>query len=97
MPLWAVQGDPNTDGAGDLIATNPQTVFINNIPVIVHSPDHAIPDDACPGGDHCDPFTFEGSPNVFCYDLPAHRQDDLRVCEALTIVVNQQDVFVNDA
>lgn len=96
MPLWAVQGDPNTHGDGALIATNPQTVFIWNIPIIVHSPDHAEADDDCPGFGHCDPMTAQGSPNVFAYNIPVHRQDDLRICEALTVVINQNNVFVNE-
>jgi hypothetical protein len=96
MPLWAVQGDPNTDGDGALIATNPQTVFVSNIPVIVDSPDHAEADDSCPGFGHCDPYTAQGSPNVFAYNIPVHRHDDLRICEARTVVINQNSVFVND-
>jgi hypothetical protein len=46
-----------------------QTVFIEGKRVIVHTPDHASADGLCPllGGEHCDPKTAEGSPNVFSY------------------------------
>lgn len=96
MPLWAVRGDPNSHGAGDLIADNPRTVFINNIPVIEHS-DPAAPDALCPpvGPPHCNPETAEGSPDVFVYNNPVHRHDDSRICGATTIVVNQSTVFAN--
>jgi len=95
MPfLWAVQGDPNSHGGGELIADNPQTVFINNIPVIEHD-DPANPDSFCPAPLHCNPETAEGSPNVFVYGKPVHRQDDDRVCGATTIVELQSTVFIN--
>ncbi len=48
--LWAVRGDPNSHGDGQLINTG-TTVFIAGIPVIVHSPDPAVPDDLC-GDEH---------------------------------------------
>lgn len=66
--LWAVEGDPNSHGDGQLIPTY-HGVYINDIPVIVHTPDQASPDDLCPpdGPPHCDPETAEGSPGVFSY------------------------------
>lgn len=66
--LWAVKGDPNTHGGGNLINTG-TTVFISGIPVIVHSADPAAPDGLCPiaGGPHCGPATASGSDNVFAY------------------------------
>lgn len=96
MPLWAVEGDPNSHGAGELIASNPQTVFINGIPVIEHE-DPASPDNLCPdpGGSHCSPSTSNGSGNVFVYGNPAHRHGDSRVCGATTIVNSQSTVFCN--
>lgn len=96
MPLWAIEGDINTHGAGDLIADNPKTVFINKIPVIEHE-DPAAPDSLCyvSGAPHCSPDTAEGSPNVFVYGKPVHRHDDSRICGATTIVINQSTVFVN--
>jgi len=93
--LWAVRGDPNTDGAGGLIATNPQTVFINGIPVIRHL-DHAEPDDVCPAPLHCDPYTDTYAPSTFVYSTPAHRNNDLRICTAKTVVTNQGTVYVGD-
>lgn len=96
MPLCAVQGDPNSHGGGDLIAANPQTVYINNIPVIDHAPDPAQADSLCPGDGHCNPETASGSPTVFYYFNPVHRQTDSRICGAETIVVQQQTVFANE-
>lgn len=96
MPLCAVQGDPNSHGGGELIAENPQTVFINNIPVIDHAPDPAQADSYCPAPGHCNPETAEGSPNVFYYFNPVHRMLDSRVCGATTVVELQYNVFAND-
>jgi len=64
--LWAVVGDPNTDGDGALIATQ-EVTYINGKLVIVHSPDPAAPDDLCiiEGGDHCLPATAAGSENTY--------------------------------
>lgn len=102
MALWAVEGDPCIDGSGEiiegaLIATNPRTITINNIPLIVHSPEHAEPDIYCPKPLHCDPMTDEGSANVFAYGLPAHCDGQRRITgiEFTTLVINQNSVFVN--
>jgi len=67
--LWAVEGDPNTDENGDLVPVTGDTVFIQNILVIVHGPDNAFPDNLCIplNGQHCTPFTAQGSPNTFAY------------------------------
>lgn len=66
--LWAVEGTINSHDEGGLIPTG-QTVFIEGKRVIVHTPDHASADGLCPllGGEHCDPKTAEGSPNVSAY------------------------------
>lgn len=66
--LWAVKGDPNNHGSGNLINTG-TTVTIEGKEVIVLFPDNAAPDGLCPisGGEHCNPKTAEGSPNVFAY------------------------------
>jgi uncharacterized Zn-binding protein involved in type VI secretion len=95
--LWAVEGDPNTHGGGELIAANPQTVFIDGIPVIEHS-DPANPDSLCVplGPPHCNPATANGSGTVFVYGNPVHRNNDDRVCGAKTTVTNQSTVFVGD-
>jgi uncharacterized Zn-binding protein involved in type VI secretion len=65
--LWAVTGDPNTDGNGQLIATF-NTVKINGKSVIVVG-DNADPDDLCIliGPPHCNPSATTGSPSVSCY------------------------------
>ncbi len=96
MPLCAVEGDPNSHGGGELIAENPQTVFINNIPVIDHAPDPAQADSYCPAPGHCNPETAEGSPNVFYYFNPVHRMEDERICGATTIVELQYNVYANN-
>lgn len=66
--LWAVKGDKNTHGGGDLINSG-TTVKINNIEVIVHAADAASPDNLCipVGPPHCSPDTAAGSDNVTCY------------------------------
>lgn len=93
--LWAVQGDPNTHDGGQLIAENPQTVFVNGIPVIEHE-DPAQPDSLCPASPHCNPKTAEGAPSVFVYGNPVHRHDDERICGATTIVQLQSNVYVGN-
>jgi hypothetical protein len=64
--LWAVEGDINSDGDGQLIASV-STVLIEGKKVIVHAPDAAAPDDLCIpiGGPHCEPMTAEGSGATF--------------------------------
>lgn len=52
--LWAVEGDPNTDGGGALI-TSHAWLMINGRGVIVAG-DHAAPDAVCPVPPHCDPL-----------------------------------------
>lgn len=64
--LWAVKDDINTDNNGQLINTG-TTVLINDKYVIVNTPDHAEEDDKCPLPDHCDPYTDQGSSDVFAY------------------------------
>lgn len=66
--LWAVEGDPNDHLVGNLIATNPRTVFVQGINVIIQG-DHAVPDMLCPplGEPHCDPIAVGHSPNVWAY------------------------------
>lgn len=53
--LWAVNGDKNTHGNGDLITTH-NWLTINGKGVIVVG-DHASSDGLCAplGGNHCDP------------------------------------------
>lgn len=66
--LWAVKGSHNDHGNGGLINTTGSTVTIEGIEVIVHGPDHAVPDDLCPiPPTHCDPMTAEGSDDVTSY------------------------------
>jgi len=95
--LWAVKGDPNSHGSGALNADNPNTVFVNNIPVIDHGPDSAAPDALCDpiGPPHCSPDTAAGSGTVFVYNKPAHRNNDPRVCGAVTVVSLQSTVFLD--
>jgi len=58
--LWAVEGDPNTDGLGGLIASQNAT-YIDGKKVIVHAPDSAVADLLCPMEPHCVPATAQGS------------------------------------
>jgi len=64
--LVSVDKDPNTHGAGDLKAATNQ-VYVNNKLVVNNTPDNAEPDNLCPvvGDPHCNPFTDQGSPDVF--------------------------------
>lgn len=62
--LWAVAGDPNSHGGGELINSG-TTVFINNINVIVHTPDLATVDGLLHLPSETE--TGEGSNNVYCY------------------------------
>lgn len=66
--LWAVAGDINDHGDGQLIPTG-ATVFIEGKLVIVNTPDDAVADDLCLplGGLHCEPMTAAGSPTTFAY------------------------------
>jgi hypothetical protein len=64
--LWAVKGDPNTDGGGALINTTGSSVTINGIPVIVHGPDNADSDRLL-FPPHDNPKTAGGAASVFCY------------------------------
>jgi hypothetical protein len=96
--LWAVQGDPNTHGNGELIPNHANNVYVEGKLVIVHGPDHSNPDALCPpaGPPHCDPMTAQGAPSTYAYGLPVHRQDDTRICGATTVVTNESTVFVGD-
>ena len=95
--LWAVVGDTNTDGGGDLTLSGDSstgTVFINSIAVIVGITDANADDLIIPP--HDDPQSSEFSGDVFAYSKGAHRNSDARVCGATTTVVGQGNVFVNN-
>ena len=64
--LWAVRGSVNSHGEGGLLNTTGDTIILNGIPIIVHGPDHANPDnlEAPP---HNDPATAGGSEDVLVY------------------------------
>ena len=64
--LWAVKGSFNSHGNGGLINSG-TTVYVEGIEVIIHGPDNAEPDNLCPGPNHCNPQTAEGSGDVFAY------------------------------
>jgi hypothetical protein len=94
--LWAVVGDTNSDGGGDLTLSgdsSPGTVYINNIPVIVGTTDANA--DALVIGDHANPQSSSVSGDVFAYGKGAHRNSDTRTCGATTTVVGQSTVSVN--
>ena len=61
--LVSVNGDPNSHGAGELIAHSNE-VYADNILTVNHTPDTANADNKCPVPPHCAPETDKGSPNV---------------------------------
>jgi len=63
--LWAVEGDPNSHGAGTLSAGQIAAIYINGIRVIGVG-DSAGADALCPvvGGPHCGPDATSGDANV---------------------------------
>ena len=65
--LWAVQGDPDSHGEGQIITTQTY-VKINGIPVSLVN-DQASADTLCftIGFPHCDPFTSSGDSTVTIY------------------------------
>lgn len=66
--LWAIEGSINTDNSGGLHPSPDKSVTIHGIPIVVHRPEDADPDDKCPeGAPHCNPYTTEGSDNVTAY------------------------------
>lgn len=66
--LWSINGDPNTDGGGSLIAAV-KNVYIGGT-MVVNQGDSASPDALCPipGGPHCAPSATGASGNVFVGD-----------------------------
>ena len=67
LPLETVCIGQEIDG--ELVAVTGSTVFVEDQLVIVHGPDNAFPDDLCPtaGGQHCTPFTAQGSGDTEVY------------------------------
>lgn len=63
--LWSINGDPNSDGGGSLIAATNQ-VYIGGT-MVVNVGDSSSPDSLCPipGGPHCAPSATTGSSNVY--------------------------------
>lgn len=61
--LWAVEGDPNTDGGGSLNAGQIAAIYINGIRVIGVG-DSASADALCPVEPHCAPDATSGDANV---------------------------------
>ena len=67
--LIAVNGDPNTHKGGSLIA-HCKNVYAEGILIVNNTPDNANPDSLCVpiGPPHCNPYTNQGSPDVFVGD-----------------------------
>ena len=67
--IIAVVGDPNSHGAGELIAHSNE-VYADNILTVNHTPDTAAADALCVpvGPPHCGTSTAEGSPDVYVGD-----------------------------
>ncbi len=66
--LVAVEGDPNTDGGGDLTPVN-FGVYVED-KLIAYNGSPAVSDSSCfvIGGNHCYPYANEGSNTVFVGD-----------------------------
>jgi len=65
--LWAVEGDPETHGDGELVCTyGPKNIYVHSKHAICAIGDSAVADDA----PHFPPVTYpEGhSPNVYMYE-----------------------------
>ena len=61
--LWAIKGSLDTHGPGGPLHASPdESVTIHKIPVVVHRPEDADPDE-----DIENPQTAEGSDNVYAY------------------------------
>ncbi len=93
--LVAIMGDPNSHGNGQLLASNNTgKVFIGGIKV-VYVGSSASPDDLCIpiGPPHCDPVSTGGSSKVTCEGIAIHRNNDSRVCGAVTVVTGNTKVF----
>lgn len=94
--LWAVDRDPDSHNEGRLRAKNHGSgpVYINNKLVVTHR------EEADADSIHPEPATWTKdksySNTVFAYSRHAHRKDDLRDCDAKTVVEGQDDVFVGD-
>jgi uncharacterized Zn-binding protein involved in type VI secretion len=88
--LVSVQGDENSHVGGALHASNNSgKVWINGKKVVYIN--------STADGDllHPPPPTdsLTGSSKVFCEGIPIHRNNDLRVCGATTVVTGQTKVF----
>jgi hypothetical protein len=64
--LWAVQGDVNSHGNGQLHLSPDGSVTIHGIPVVTHTPTTADTDDLLVSP-HDNPETAGGSGNVTAY------------------------------
>lgn len=86
--LVAVDKDPNSHGAGGLIA-DCNEVYVEGIMVVNHSADNSAPDALCPpiGEPHCNPATAQGSPDVFVGDKTPFEgfKDPLGLIDPLSI------------
>ena len=67
--LVSVNGDPNSHGAGAVVAGS-NHMYCHSTLVVNHTPDGSAADALCIpiGPPHCGPSTAGGSPNVFVGD-----------------------------
>lgn len=89
MPAVVRIGDADT-GDGNVLGTPQSTVFANNILVAVDGSQVSGHGE----GEHADPRTANGSPNVFINFIPVNRVGDADTCGD-TRVDGSSDVFVN--
>lgn len=89
--LVSVKMDPDTHGEGRLLAsTNPNLFYING-KLLVTVESEAQPDNA--GHTIPEVNSKTGSAKFFAMGLEVHRHNDLRYCDAQTVVEGQTKFF----
>lgn len=93
--LISVLGDPNSHGAGELNASNNNGKFFINGIKVVYMNSSSNPDSLCLpfGPPHCDPVSIGHSEKIFSEGIAIHRNNDSRICGAVTLVSGQSKVF----
>lgn len=93
--LISVLGSKNSHGNGGLLASNNSGKFFIGGAKVVYVGSSSAPDDLCIpiGPPHCDPVSTTGSTKVFSEGIAIHRNNDLRVCGATTIVTEHSKVY----
>jgi len=92
-----VNGQPNSHGAGSLIAGLQDFVYIDSKLVCVVG-DSASADGLCApiGGSHCAPAASSGSALVYINNISVHRLGDSRTCGAVSVSPPTTHLICND-